>query len=963
MIRTHQRKNTYNEPKIEHFSDSIPYPLTELYGLPIVASNQNELIYLYFPKEQSDYLKIVLKPEEGLLVFKEKEIMLYLREYIYDYLIKMFQSVQLDKRIEKSYEKEMITIHPSYSLAVEMGDKFKTKPIIDKKLKNFRVVKKEILKNLNINEGKVIETDPFTFLNRPAKNKQLLPKWGLSFIDDSEKIKEYKSDDEDEEELKKLEERAQKNKNSKPSYKEIIKNIFSKKFNDFRKDLVGYCLEKDKKFKDNSFEKFICYIEFFVTLFSRIKVKYYTDELGLLALDFYTSAKMIMNIAETFHYQVQFRIMGLSTYHQYNPEKKKMELVKVKGKSKEKLRKQEFIDINNIQYEEYDMEKIDYFPPFTSFIKALSDKFRRYDSYDNYHLCEKCGNTNTYKQTYNLECSSCFRSIDKSRLIASMLHSICDFDYIEKMIKRSKNNVQKIFKSVLLLQNQEEIKRYAKYKTVIRTYISPLSSIETNRLNKIYRNVFGEEIGFYYTWISHYIRWLLFPAIFGVIVHFGNTFFYFFGVTQTSTNFLILNLSFAAMVILWGNYYVYSWHSLQGFYSTIWGMDTFKIERSNLYDDNYAKTSFINFLGVKLPMMSTMEKITRMSLSYTIVIISTIISICVNLLVFYLQNPKLYENYTSPLVSPELQKFHRGYGLYIAPIVLFFCREIMSNIYKKISKWVTNIEKPINKDEYNESVIKKRICFEFFNYYFNMFYIAFFKKYFEICAFLDCYLELGNQLMIILSSDMVSIATKFFYKAFYLRQKTKTFEKKIKEKYMDEVNSSKKYIYYTREEFDDGDIQSLMMPIVFNFGYIILFGACCPLSFAFMLILVLFIRLANGISMTKLLYVKTMGDSRGIGVFNKMQGFLAQIGLISNLCVIFFTNKNFAFMDLVSKLLYLIIIENLIFFALNLVYTSQKPFWYRFKEFVEVKYLKYFGIRPKNIKEKFEQKTVKKIIG
>ena len=123
------------------------------------------------------------------------------------------------------------------------------------------------------------------------------------------------------------------------------------------------------------------------------------------------------------------------------------------------------------------------------------------------------------------------------------------------------------------------------------------------------------------------------------------------------------------MVILWGNYYVYSWHSLQGFYNTIWGMDTFKIERSNLYDDNYAKTSFINFLGVKLPMMSTMEKITRISLSYTIVIISTIISICVNLLVFYLQNPKLYENYTSPLVSPELQKFHRGYGLYIAPIM------------------------------------------------------------------------------------------------------------------------------------------------------------------------------------------------------------------------------------------------------------------------------------------------------
>ena len=927
-------------------------------GFPVVSSNNNELIYLYFPKEQFEYLRIKLKPE-GLLVFKEKDIIESLKRYVMIYMSKMFQSVKLDKRIEKSYEKEMCSINCFYSLVVEMNQKFKAKPIISQKLKNFRNIKNEIMKNLNLTEGKVIECDPFSLLKPSKANKQLLPKWGISFTDDQEKINEYHSDDEDDELVFEKQEKPKKDKKTqdKLSYKDIIKNLFTKKFNDFRKDLVTYCLENDNDFKDDNFEKFICYIEFFITLFSGIKIKYFIDELGLLDLDFYTSEKMFMNIAETFHYQVQFKIMGISTFHKYDP-KEKPQPVNIR----EKVKKQDLIKINNIPYEKYSIDTIDYYPPYTSFIKALSDKFRRYDSEDNYHLCEQCCSVGSYKQTYNIQCSSCFRYIDKSRLIAAMLHSICDFDYIEKMIKRSKNNIQKIFKSVIILQNQEEIKKNVRYRQIIHGYINPLSNDDIGRINKVYRNVYGEEVGFYYTWLTHYIKWLLFPTIIGILLHFLNTLFYLFSIDSTSTNYLIANLSFAVLVVLWGNYYVFSWKSLEGFYSAVWGMDAFKIERSNFYDDNYAKLSYINFLGVRLPMMDTFEKLLRMLSSYIIVAVFTLFTIFVNLVIFYIQKAKLYENDDSPLASHLLQQIHRGYGLYIVPILIFFCREIMSNIYKKVSRWLTDLEKPIDKDEYNDSLLKKRLCFEFFNYYFNLYYIAFFKKYFEICEYRDCYLELGNQLIIILLSDMVSIATKFFYKGIYLRNKTKAFESKIKEKFMDEVNSSKKYIYYTRAEFDENDVQGLMMPIVFNFGYIIQFGASSPLSFLFMLILVIFIRLANGISMAKLLYVKTLKDSRGIGVFNRMQGFIAFMGLFSNICVIFFTNSHFIPLQIVDKLIYLIITENFVFLVLQLVYMSQKPFWYRFKEFVEVKYLKYFGIRPKNIKEKFEEKIVKKMI-
>ena len=163
-----------------------------------MSSNNNELIYLYFPKEQFEYLRIKLKPE-GLLVFKEKDIIESLKRYVMIYMSKMFQSVKLDKRIEKSYEKEMCSINCFYSLVVEMNQKFKVKPIISQKLKNFRNIKNEIMKNLNLTEGKVIECDPFSLLKPSKANKQLLPKWGISFTDDQEKINEYHSDDEDDE--------------------------------------------------------------------------------------------------------------------------------------------------------------------------------------------------------------------------------------------------------------------------------------------------------------------------------------------------------------------------------------------------------------------------------------------------------------------------------------------------------------------------------------------------------------------------------------------------------------------------------------------------------------------------------------------------------------------------------------------------------------------------------------------
>ena len=203
---------------------------------------------------------------------------------------------------------------------------------------------------------------------------------------------------------------------------------------------------------------------------------------------------------------------------------------------------------------------------------------------------------------------------------------------------------------------------------------------------------------------------------------------------------------------------------------------------------------------------------------------------------------------------------------------------------------------------------------------------------------------------------MISIVSMLYYNGIYLRDKRKTFEKQIMEKYIYTKNKSKKFKYYTRGEITSEEIQNLCIPIVFNFGYIMQFGACCPISFVFMLIFILFTRLANGINMIYLKYVKTMGESKGIGIFNKMENFIIFIGLFTNIGLVLYThNEGNYFFENKTKFVYFIIIENSILLILKIFKTSSEPFWYRYRDNIELRYLKRYGVRQKNLKERYKE--------
>ena len=280
------------------------YPFPRLCSLPVINSSIGELIYLYIPQTEYEFINIELKPLNRA-VFRDFEVIEKLKKAIQLYCKQVFNSNDLEDRIQLSYENELKDIQANVSLAIEMDSKFKAKRGIAEKLNNFRDIKNAVLKNAVMQQSR---QNPFDGAEQTGKKKKLLKKMGLSFIETETIIEEV------DEELELLDNRLKppsEKKKTYTDYKTMIRTLFCKKLNDFRKDIVEYVIANDKDFTDTNFDKFVFYLEFFIILFSGIRTKYYIDELSYLNMDFYASERTFMNIAETFHYQVQFKILDI----------------------------------------------------------------------------------------------------------------------------------------------------------------------------------------------------------------------------------------------------------------------------------------------------------------------------------------------------------------------------------------------------------------------------------------------------------------------------------------------------------------------------------------------------------------------------------------------------------------------------------------------------------------------------
>ncbi len=896
---------------------TISYPQKDLHAIPILQTGTNEYFYLYFSKEEYDYLKIYLKHA----ILNSNTVIGKFSDFIFVSLNNNINVMNLESRILKSYSKEMRNIKGVFSIVIDISEKFKykggIKKIMEKNRDFITKIHKYLDDNFVENEKNFIE-----FLSlQELLYKNLLNKVGLSFLNENVSQNEILTQNDENYNLI----------NDDVNYKKLLFKIFSERINnDFRINLIEYCINKDTNFNSNNFEKFILYFEYFVLLFSGIKIKYYIDEIGKLNLDFYADEKTYMNLAETFHYQVQFKICDMVIIKNKDGYSDRKNQITKKNFFSEKTKNLK--EINKLQFNEYNENYIENYPPYTNFIKAISNRFRRYNENDDFHMCNMCEDLSSFKQCYTLNCSSCFRNIDKERLIYTMLSTLMDFDKIKNSIENNTDDYCGIINKTFLLHNYRELFFSLNLFTILKTYLNPFINKESRYINKIFRNVFGEEIGFFYEWISHYIHWLIYPSVIGIIIYFLKILFIFNMKNNLNIKSLfIFDVIFYLLIVLWGNYYLKSWKNREKMLCFMFGMENYKLERPNeILNSKTINEDLEIFLSVKIPVYDPLKSLIHKFIIFIIILISTFSTIIVNIIIFIVEK-KISKNYN------------------IFPIIIYLIREISTRIFFKINEYLSTKENYTTQSEYNFSVLVKQILFEFVNYYFNLYYIAFIKKYFDTCLYNDCFIELGNQLTMIILSDFCYHIIQFSYNIIFKKKKQKKFEKDyIFNK--EHKNDSRKLIYYTRNEFKIQDLDNLLLEIILNFGYVIQFGITSSLSFFLIFFLTILIRILNTISFKYFVFYQSFKESKGIGIFVNVQTFFQFLGIISNICILLFSNNMYNnYFNIKEKLFIMIIIENFVFLVINIVIYGYLPNWFQYRHQVDVKYYKKFGVRKKNI--------------
>ena len=894
-------------------------------GFLISNKINKEPIYLYFPEEEYLILKYTLKVQDYRLI-REKEHINKLIKDIGNYLDIFFKAYPLSSRINISHQENMKKIKPSYSFILAPDEKFKIKYKFHEHEKNNQKIKQHILsydKRLKrIYSLKILST---LFSKSESINKK------PSLFN---KINSYPNEESLISESQKL---LSPRKVKKP-YKKMLRELFSARLNDYRKDIVEHCLDNTKYLREDNFENFICFIEFFVLLFCGIKTKYYIDELSYLNMDFYADEKNIMNFAESFHYQVQFRIKDIPFVAPYGKKKKNQNQTPEEKKEIIKAKRETLFLLNKEKVPNINQERLEYYPTHCDFSRTLSPSFRRYDANDDYHICEKCKYIANSDICKHLECSSCFRQIDKERLICLNLSHIMNFNKIKNLCKNNDND--KIFLDMIMIPNYEGINERISNKEIIVNYLVPFETKEILKLDKTFRDIYGENVGFYFVWISHFIKWLFYLSLIGM----GMSLFTYFVSENINKNiFLIINIIFIASIILWGNYYYVSWNGQESFYNYIWGMNDNILVQNSLYDfEENLKINVEIIMGVKIPIekqwVYTLINFFIFFCSlflHALVIISNILIISTKSHEFSMKNK-------------VLEKFFNKSWKYIVPVLCYLLREIFSFIDEKWVRWLVGHLKQLSKEIKRQIKLKMKIIFEFVNYFFNLYYIAFIKKYYGTCLNDDCHTELGNQLIIIIICDLIALIISIIIPSFYNIKKRAEIESKILDVAYEE-NSSNKYKYYTRNKFLYKYMKTNYIKTILYFGYMIQFGASAPMTFMIILLSTIFNRIVLGMSLKNIYYAQVFEESIGINKLKKWIKIISFIGILSNLCCIFYTNNYFYWLSNGRKLIYIALTENILLIIIKLFDYDSLPKWFYYKEKIDLTYLRKFGIRAKKI--------------
>ena len=690
-------------------------------------------------------------------------------------------------------------------------------------------------------------------------------------------------------------------------------------------------LKKNKEFEYEDFILIFCsIIKYYTELDISLEL---TNQENYLMIYIFGNDESFTKICGMLNYNLQLNPIAI------NYENKDSNLLKKSNKSDSFLKDIEIIDyddkeplldpfykkmnLENFQIEDYDLNNPIYWPPYFPYKPDKEDKFRKYEKNDDFIYCKGNDINNEIDKKY---CSK-FRNIDKLRFIEKILNQIIKFSELKKV---------DIFEMMLFKRNNKSY--YEKLNDLsFKSIYNPFDYKKCAKSINTIRNYYGETVSYYFLFVDHYSRMLLYPSIFGLFIFIS---YFIWNKIPLFTLFsnsiqmdyydflLILNCTLLTICL---TLFIKTWLQKEKLYNYIWGINiSKKEERINEEFVPNSKEKLI--LGYYVPIEKEPFHTFKKFVSYGVLLgmILLVISFIYGLfrLKARLINGNIWHDYKISIFIACLN------GIQI---------KVMNLIYYIIAEKLNSWENHFSMNEKNNSLSLKLILFDFMNSYSSLFYIAFIKPYNEGCINNNCPKELETQIYSIFFIYIsVFIGEIIYLYILYYYQKRK------RRSLINEENIEIQSLEHQIMAQQTVDINVEYSDIINLFGFACLFSIATPLTPLIIFVLSLVYRMLNYYKFVHLKRVEIFDESKGISFYNKIIKSLLFIGVMVNVGIFLFSSPNpmnplTTIETIKNKFLSIFIIENSVIIIYFYVDMNILPNWFKYKEIIKDLYLnKYF---------------------
>jgi len=399
----------------------------------------------------------------------------------------------------------------------------------------------------------------------------------------------------------------------------------------------------------------------------------------------------------------------------------------------------------------------------------------------------------------------------------------------------SEQSLIEVLQDEKLLESVVPLHFVAEREKILNEIWRPLTPLPTQKI----RDYYGDEVAFYFVWLSFFTMWLTIPAIGGIIVYSIRTY------NGDTIDTCEITPFFGFGVFLWASFFVRFWERRESTLAYHWGT----YQSNNVGQAFQINPEFEGTIRIS-PVTDRAEKYyspRKRRLKYVFSAFVTLVMLGVAFVVMIISlnlqgyvrpdhdeerwgeisHPYYYPWVAHLSESGQLFDCNSTYMSLVPAIFHALTINTLNSLYRKIAERLTKWENHKTLVSFENSMILKRFLFEAFDCYIALFYLAFFER--DIKKLRG---ELGQVFIIdtfrrMFLECIVPMVQQRFEDS---KSKSANADRKKNDDWFDPTGNAessriiKESTLEEYEEFDD------YLEMVISFGYITLFASAIPLA-------------------------------------------------------------------------------------------------------------------------------------